>query len=71
MYRNEEASDLLNNKLERQSLSSFSTVVGTGDRVLVFSISSCVTEVRHLKSRGFGKWGVFLAQNYVSEQFAN
>ena len=31
MYRNEEASDLLNNKLERQSLPSFSTVVGTGD----------------------------------------
>ena len=34
MYRNEEASDLLINKLERQSLPSFSTIVGTGGRVL-------------------------------------
>ena len=33
MYRNEEASDPLNNKLERQSLPSLSTVVCTGDWV--------------------------------------
>ena len=52
MYRNEEASDPLINKLERQSLPSFSTIVGTGGRVLVFSISSCVTEVHHLRCRG-------------------
>ena len=52
MYRNEEASDPLINKLERQSVPSFSTIVGTGDRVLVFSISSCVAEVRHLRCRG-------------------
>ena len=32
-------------------------------------ILSCVTEVRHLRSRGFGNCGVFLAHNYVSEQF--
>ena len=31
MYRNEEASDPLNNKLERQSLPSCSSVVGTVD----------------------------------------
>ena len=44
MNRNEEASDPLNNKLETQSLPSFSTIVGMGDRILVFFISSCVTE---------------------------
>ena len=48
---------------------SFSTVVVTG--VLVFSISSCVTAVRHLRGRVFGKWGVFLATKYASEQSAN
>ena len=52
MYRNEETSDSLNNNLERQSLPSFSTIVGMGDRVLVFFISSCVTEVRQLRCRG-------------------
>ena len=31
MYRTEEASDPLNNKLVRQSLLSFSTIVGTGN----------------------------------------
>ena len=31
MYRTEEASDPLNNKLIRQSLPSFSTIVGTGN----------------------------------------
>ena len=45
MYRTEEASDPLNNKLVRQSLPSFSTIVGTGNRVWVFSILSCVTDV--------------------------
>ena len=62
MYRNEEASDLLTNKLGRQSLPSFSTIVGMGDRVLdlVFSISSCVTEVRHLRCRGGSlNWAFF------------
>ena len=34
-------------------------------------ILSCVTEVRHLRSRGFGNCGGFLAHNYVSEQFGN
>ena len=37
-------------------------------------ILSCVTvrtEVRHLRSRGFGNCGGFLARNYVSEQFGN
>ena len=34
-------------------------------------ILSCVTEIRHLRSRGFGNCGVFLAGNYVSEQFGN
>ena len=36
----------------------------------MFSII-CVTEVRHLRSRGFGNCGIFLAHNYVSEQFGN
>ena len=56
MYRNEKASDPLINKLERQSPPSFSTIVGTGDRVLVLSIFSCVTEVRHLS---WPNWAVF------------
>ena len=36
-------------------------------------ILSCVTEVRHLRSRGGSviNCGVFLAYNYVSEQFGN
>ena len=39
MYRNEEASgDPLINKLERESLPSFSTIVGTGDRILECSL---------------------------------
>ena len=33
-------------------------------------ILSCVTEVRHGPG-GFGNCGVFLAHNYVSEQFGN
>ena len=46
MYRNEGASDPLINKQRRQSLPSFCTIVDTGDRVLLFLISSCVTEVK-------------------------
>ena len=36
-------------------------------------ILSCVTEVpvRHGRGGGFGNCGVFLAHNYVSEQFGN
>ena len=36
-------------------------------------ILSCVTEVlvRHGRGGGFGNSGVFLAHNYVSEQFGN
>ena len=37
-------------------------------------ILSCVTEVRHLRSRGGGGSVIaafFLAHNYVSEQFGN
>ena len=45
MYRKEEASDSLNNKLERQSRTEF-----VNNRVL--NNLSCVTEVRHLGSRG-------------------
>ena len=48
MYRNEEASNSLNNKLEMK----YEQSVGTGDSVLVFSILSCVTEVRHLMCMG-------------------
>ena len=34
---------------------------------------SCVTEVpvRHGRGGGFGNCGIFLAHNYVSEQFGN
>ena len=67
IYRKEEAGDSLNNKLERQSRTEF-----VNNCESVFSIIlSCVTEVRHLRSRGFGNCGVFLAHNYVSEQFGN
>ena len=76
MYRTEEASDPLNNKLVRQSLPSFSTIVGMGNRVWVFPISSCVTDVpvhqSSFKVQGVSlNWAYFLAKNYVSKQFAN
>ena len=54
-----------------RSVPSLSSIMGMGDWVLVFSISSCITEVGHIRSRGFGKWGGFLAQNYMTEQSAN
>ena len=57
--------------LKERSVPDLSSIVGTGERVSVFSITSCVTEVRHLRFRGFGKCGDFLAQNYESEQSAN
>ena len=57
MYRKEEASDSLNNKLERQSRTEF---VNNCESLLFSIILSCVTEVRHSRSRGgFGNCGVF------------
>ena len=71
MYRKEDAGDSLNNKLERQSHTEFAIVSLT-----VFSIIlSCVTKVpvRHGRGGGgrFGNCDVFLAHNYISEQFGN
>ena len=65
MYRTEEASDSLNNKLVRQSLPRFSTIVGTGNWVWVFSISSCVNDVPVRQSSfkvqgGSLNWAFFL-----------
>ena len=61
MYRKEEASDSLNNKLETQSRTEF--VSNCEYTVLVLSIIlSCVTEVlvRHGRGGGgFGNSGVF------------
>ena len=69
MYRKEEASDSLNNKLERQFfVPSLSSIVSL---CVLNNFELCYRGTSFKVQGGFGNCSVFLAHNYVSEQFGN
>ena len=65
MYRKEEAGDSLNNKLERKSRTEFVSNCES------FELCYRGTGTSWSRGGGFGNCGIFLAHNYVSEQFGN
>ena len=60
-----------NNPLNKYAGNAIRTEFVKYCRQVVLSILSCVTEVRHSRSREFGKLIDFLARNYVNEQSTN
>ena len=67
MNRKEEASDSLNNKLEKKSRTEF---VNNCESVLN-NFELCYRGTSFKVQGGFGNCGIFLAHNYLSEQFGN
>ena len=71
MYRKEEAGDSLNNKLERKSRTEFVSNCESLSVLNNFELCYRGTGTSWSRGGGFRNCGVFLAHNYVSEQFGN